>query len=379
MTPLPSLDPLPLPAPAWLLSSLLTLTFVLHVLSMNLLLGGSIIALVARIRGRRDERAAALARLIAEALPVIFAATITLGVAALLFLQVLYGRVFFSAAVLLAVPWLLVVPLLIIGYYASYAARGSKRAAWAAGAAVARTPSPRRAWLGSFVVTVCVVLCIAFIQANVMSALLHPGALAAWFAAGASGLRLNLGDPTLVPRFLHVVLGACAVAGAAVALAGSIGRSGDAALSSWMVRDGALWFLGATTLNLLFGVWWLAALPSQTVLLFLGRDLQATLWLAVGMVAVLAALGHMIPAVMAKRPRALLLGGAGSLVVALLCMVMVRDAARRAELGAAGFQPATWVQPQWGAIAIFAVLLLSAIALVGWMVRALIAARPSRG
>ena len=362
VTPLPSLDPLPLPAPTWLLSGLLSLTFLLHVLPTNLLLGGSILALAARVRGKKDERSAELASFIAGALPVLFAAAITLGVAALLFLQVLYGRAFFSAAVILAVPWFLVVPALITGYYAAYVARSPKAKVWLTS-------------LAALVVVPACVVFVAFVQANVMSAMLLPDRLAAYFAARASGLRLNLGDPTLIPRFLHIVTGACAVAGVAVAIVGCRRRAADAERSAWMVRQGAVWFVGATALNVMFGVWWLAALPLQTMLLFMGRDVGATLFLVAGIVAALAAFGHMIPATMAKDPRTLLVGGAGSLGVTLACMVMVRDSARRAELAAAGFQPAAWVQPQWGAILVFLVLLLAAIVLVGWMIRAIVAAK----
>ena len=356
MTPLPTPDPIPLPAAVWLLSSMLALTFTLHVVPMNLLLGGSIVAVISRIRGRKDARAAALAREIAGAMPVLFAATITLGVAALLFMQTLYGRAFFSAAVLLSVPWFLVVVALIVGYCTAYAAR-------AAGAA------SRLAGPGALVVSISVAS-VAFVQANVMSATLHPDWLPAWFAAGANGLRLNLGDPTLLPRFLHVAAGACAVAGAGVAIAGYLRRTREAEQSAWMIRQGALWFVVATVVNVAFGVWWLAALPLQTMLLFMGRDVAGTIWLVAGILASLAAFGHMIPVIMARDPRSLLFGGTGSLAVTMVCMVMVRDTARRAELAAAGMPPATWVRPQWGAILVFLVLLLSAVALVWWMVSA---------
>ncbi len=361
MTPLPALDPLPMPAPTWLLSGLLGLTFLLHVLPMNLLLGGSIVGVVARIRGRKDERWAELARVVAGALPVLFAATITLGVAALLFVQVLYGRAFFSAAVVLAVPWFLVVLALILGYYAAYAARSPKAKTWLVS-------------LGALVVPTCVVF-VAFVQSNVMGATMRPDRLAALFAASASGLHLNLGDPTLAPRFLHVVTGACAVAGVALAIAGYGRRKGDAERSAWMVRQGAVLFVAATALNIMFGVWWLAALPLPTMLQFMGRNAMATVWLVAGIVAALSAFGHLIPAIMANDPRSLLAGGAGSLAVTLVCMVMVRDAARRAELATAGLQPATWVQPQWGAILVFLVLLVAAVAAVGWMVRAILVPR----
>ena len=42
----PQLDPMPAPAPVWLLRTLLLLTFCLHLLFMNTLLGGSLVALV---------------------------------------------------------------------------------------------------------------------------------------------------------------------------------------------------------------------------------------------------------------------------------------------------------------------------------------------
>jgi len=43
-----------------------------------------------------------------------------LGVAPLLFLQVLYGRLFFTSSILMAGFWLAVVPLLIVAYYCAY-------------------------------------------------------------------------------------------------------------------------------------------------------------------------------------------------------------------------------------------------------------------
>ncbi len=58
-------------------------------------------------------------------------------------------------------------------------------------------------------------------------------------------------------------------------------------------------------------------------------------------------------------------------------MVLNRDHVRQASLDAAGFAPAQWVAPQWGPIAIFAVLFVSAIAVVMWMV-ARLAAAPRR-
>lgn len=65
---LPSLDPIPLPAPVWLLSALLLLTFALHVVPMTMALGGGFWAIVAARRAE-EPAFADLARRLAKGLP----------------------------------------------------------------------------------------------------------------------------------------------------------------------------------------------------------------------------------------------------------------------------------------------------------------------
>ena len=79
-------EPAPLPADPWLLWSLLMLTFTLHVLPMNFVLGGSIVALVSRFQGRRGDlpHHDALTSWLARAMPVAIATAVTMGVAAFL-------------------------------------------------------------------------------------------------------------------------------------------------------------------------------------------------------------------------------------------------------------------------------------------------------
>ena len=54
---IPLADPLPQPAPAWLLWALLQLTFFAHLLAMNVVLGGSILALHWRASRRETDAA----------------------------------------------------------------------------------------------------------------------------------------------------------------------------------------------------------------------------------------------------------------------------------------------------------------------------------
>jgi hypothetical protein len=357
---IPQLDPLPLPAPGWLLWSLLTLTFVLHVVAMNLLLGGAILAALCRSRSRRCDNARKLALLLPRALPTLVATTVTFGVAALLFLQVLYGRLFFTSAVLLAVPWLLVVPILVAAYYGAYG--------W-----LSRIRTDRQASTGGAWGLALAFMATAFIYANVMGLMLRPHEFLARAQADATGFHLALSDPTVLPRFLHVIAGSLALAGLAVAWWGVSIRRRDRSLASWMTAHGVYWAAGATIFNFLPGFWWLAALPREAILGLLGQNPAATAFFAVGIIAALAGLGLLVPAAFAPDPRRILAGASASLLVSVVLMVLVRDAVRAMTLAPTGYRLTTWIEPQWGPIAVFIVLLVSSLGLVVWMVYKLVA------
>ena len=102
--------------------TLLMLTFLLHIIPMNFVLGGSVIAFLGRYKGQADATSypRRMAALIAGWMPVTVAATITFGVAPLLFIQVLYGRLLYTSSILMGWFWWLVIPILIIAYYTSY-------------------------------------------------------------------------------------------------------------------------------------------------------------------------------------------------------------------------------------------------------------------
>jgi hypothetical protein len=361
MTPaLPQLDPVPLAAPVALFWFFSILTFTLHLVPMSLVLGGSLIGAVSRWKARSgDPRHAALAGLIGKLMPVLIAAAVTLGVAALLFLQVLYGRVFFSSAIVMGWLWFAVVPLLIAGYYAAY------------GVAFARGRGDR---LGLAVVVAVIAAGIGFLYTNNMTLMLRPDAMHAFHQASARGLQLNAGDPLVLPRYLHMLLGALAIAGLGVALAGWVRRAADPAFGAWAIGYGCHWFAGATIVNLAVGTWHLAALPPAVFPLFMGQDALATLLLVGGIGTGVAALGGALLVSTTPAPGRLLGLTTLAAFVTLVQMVLVRDVVRQAVLGAAGLQPATWIAPQWGPIAVFLVLLVAAIALVGWMIAVLVRA-----
>jgi hypothetical protein len=357
---IPRLDPLPLPAPPGLLWFLLMLTYFLHVLPMNFVLGGSVIALVSRFVGGDAARAARhreLVRWFATAMPVGIAATVSFGVAPLLFVQALYGRLFFTGSVIMAWFWFAVIPLLLVGYAGSYLlafrseslGRGTRVVAW--------------------ISTLCFAL-IAFLYTNNMTLMLRPDFFQAKYLHSGAGLQLNLDDPTLWPRYLHFLMSAIAVAGMALAHYGLARARRDAEFGAWAVRHGALWFVVATVASMGAGIWWLGALPRHTLGRFMGGSPFAASALGLGIAFGLITLVLMAMAITAADPRKPLRASGGALALTLVSMILARDQVRRGALEAAGFQMNPWVAPQWGPILLFALLLVAAIALIVWMVAA---------
>jgi hypothetical protein len=294
-------------------------------------------------------------------MPVLISTAVSVGVAALLFLQVLFGRVFFVSAVVMGWWWLGVIPLLILAYYGAYLLSFREHQFGSAG--------PVLAWLIASVTGL-----IALIYGNNMSMMLRANEWPAMYAAAGTGVQLNLADPSLAPRHLHMFLGAIAVTGLGIALLGVIRLRTDAAFGRWAVRFGAFVCGTATALNVFAGLWWLAALPREVVMRFMGQDMAAVMILLLGIFFTFGGAGLLILAGAStdQSPRPFVAGSVVSLCVGIVMMVLTRDTVRRVSLELVGFKAVTWTVPQWGPIGIFVVLLLVAVVSVAWMVRALV-------
>jgi hypothetical protein len=356
---IPYADPLPQPAPPFLLWALLQLTFVLHLVAMNAVVGGTILALHWRFSRRAEgapQRAALLA-FFARALPVAVAATVTLGVAPLLFVQVLYGRLFFTSSILMAWFWLAIVPLVILAYYGAYllAFRGE-----ALGKA--------RAVAGLVMLLFAVV---AFFQVSNATRSIRPDTFVETYRASGRGLTLNLGDPTLWPRYLHVLLGAVAVAAFGAALYGVLRRPRDPELGDWAIRRGTTVYGVATAANVFVGLLFLLALPRSVLIRLVGGDTWAMTLLALGILLSIAAAGLALLALGAKNAVRATWAQLWVLLATLVVMVLLRDQVRLIALRDAGFEHPGRVATQWGPLAVFLVLLVAAVATIGWMARAL--------
>jgi len=353
---IPHPDPLPLPAPTSLVWFLLVLTFILHLLPMNFILGGSIVSL---FLGRGEDRPRQELRdFLAKGMPPMVAAAVSFGVAPLLLTQVLFGRLFFSASVLMAWYWISVIPLLIIAYYGTYLVSFKGR----------RLGGTRPLVTGLIAL---IFLAIAFIYTGNMSLMIAPERFAEMHGASATGTAYPFADPALVPRWLHMVFGALAVTGLVIALYGARRLRDDEETGRYAVRLGSHWFLASTVVNIGTGLWWLMALPRETMLRFMGGSPLASASLVLGTVLVLGALVLVQGIRRSDAPMKPLLYGTGLAAAGLVFMALMRDQVRQGALKAAGYTFPEWLEPKWGQLAVFIVLLLLAAITVIWMVRKL--------
>jgi len=242
---------------------LLTVTFVLHILFMNALFGGAVVTLLG---GLRRGAAADAARDTSRKVPTLVALTVNAGVAPLLFMQVLYGHLFYTSSIVMAGWWFAIIPLLIIGYYAAYNV-------------ALRYDASLRPAAAALVVLALGFIGFMFVNNNTMA--MVPAQWTAWFAH-RDGSVLNLSEPTLWPRYLHMMIGAVAVGGLFVALVHDRKvRAGDKRAAA--ARDWALpFFTHGSLAQMAVGLWWLMALPDPVMKQFMGGSPVASILLVAG-------------------------------------------------------------------------------------------------
>lgn len=352
----PALDPTPLPAPAWLFQVLLLVTFLLHILFLNVTLGGALIGTIHGVMAKgADAPGRRLGRLLVGLLPAGVSFTVTTGVAPLLFIQLLYGQVFYAATVLVGWFWLAIVPLIVVGYFAVYLYKSEVGA-----------PAGRIPWLG--VAAVCFVL-VALVQTLVNILQLTPPR---WEAV-ATAVGAFLHDPTILPRYLHFLLGSLAVAGMFVAvIAVERGRRTPDPFFAWVVRRGILWALVATALQMIDGFWFLFSLPRDLLIALVGGQAVPTVHLAVGMMLGFLTLILLFGLREPERQRTLVRFTAGALCVTVLAMIGLRDVVRGMYLGPLIQLRELPRATQADVTLLFLVIFVIGLATVAWMVRSVL-------
>jgi hypothetical protein len=331
---------------------LLTITFFLHVIVMNILLGCSIITFFRHAAGKANH----INREISKKSPFIMAFAINFGVAPLLFLQVLYGHFIYASSVLMAVYWLSIVAILILSYYVIYIYRIHYD----------KVVNFHTVLTGFIAGTL---LAVAFIITNNLSLMTN---IAAWpeYFNNPDGTILNFSDLNMYPRFLHSVLGAIAVGGLSIALFYDFKKRKGDELADEGIAIGMKWFAMATMLNFGVGFWHWGTLPESVLSLTGNGSAFFLIFITFGIItAILSLIYGMTHRV---RPAVYYL------LVSLFCMVLVREFARRLTLAPWFKTSDLEVVPQYSPLIIFLIVFAGGLGLVWYMIRLVLTDKEAR-
>jgi len=322
-----------LSAPLWLISLLHVLTLSLHFAAMNFVVGGILVVLTGRFPDRWDDPTV---QKLVRLFPSVMAAVVTLGVAPLLFVQLVFPRQIYSSSIVSGWFWLMVVPAVILSYYSLYAAsfsgaNGARRGAY-------------------FLLALVGFLYVSLVYSSVFSMSERPDLIQKLYAGIPSGTVWNpsLGDYAW--RWLHMMLGAVTVGGFFVAF---LGRDNPAA---YVV--GRKFFLWGFVLSSCTGVGYLLSLGP----ILPGFMRTPGAWSLI--VGILLALGSMHLLFTHKLGIC-----AGMLFSSLVLMVVNRHYVRLVRLEGQ-FDPSGWkVQMQTSPFLMFLACFIASIGLVWYMLR----------
>lgn len=293
---IPTADTIPV---HWLwFEVLLIFTFFIHMILMNFLLGGSLLTVWDLLRGKLEKKTSGT-------IPTLIALTVNFGVPPLLFVQVLYGHLFYSSSVIMAVPWILLIPILILAYYCAYifVKQIDKAPAWSK---------------VSLIVTSLFLLFIAFIFVNNNTLAVRPERWGVYFD-NPGGWNLNLSEPTLWPRYLHFLLAAIAIGALGRAIAYRFSKL-ESEEKDYHIKRNLKIFGWITLIQFGIGTWFWLTMPEEVWKSFMGGSLFATLMMVI---AWLSALLILHSAFTGRLTAAMILGG-----LQVLTMVLIRDLSR---------------------------------------------------
>lgn len=371
--PIAPASPLGNPAPFWFIVTFKVLGFTLHMGPMHIWYAGSVLVALFTLFGHGHARR--LAARLASALPILIALGVNFGIIPLLFVQVGYYPVIYPANILIAWFWFAVIPLLIVAYYGTYYY-----------VAQLRRSRVDRTGVAASVASALAFLTIGFIFSNNFSLMTNRDQMLAIYdrtaSGGAvSGLALNVGDPTLFPRWL-MMFGLAMTTTAAYILLDTIwlarAETGDyrrwaARFAVWLYAVGGVWFAA-------FGSWYIfgAMRPAIRQAMFSQQPILP-----------LATLTAVAPTVVwlllyrgSRTLRPALAWGVGGAQFAVLALNAIsRQWVQNTEL-AQFFDPAALrVETQWSPLVVFLVFFALALSVVGWMVSQMLRSptRPQAG
>ncbi len=323
-----------LSAPLWLITVLHILTLSLHFVAMNFLVGGIIIVLWGKFTNRWEDPTV---KTFVKLFPSALAATVTLGVAPLLFVQLVYHRQVYAAAIVSGWFWMMIIVAVIIAYYFLY------------GTSFSKLPGAGRRPV-YLTLALLLFLYVSVVLSSVFSMAEKPHEIASLYQQHQAGMILNpdVGDWLL--RWLHMILGAITVGGFFI---GWLGKDNPKAY-----EVGKGFFLWGMVVTSVVGISYLLSL-SDYLSAFMKTPGAYTLTLAI-----LLSAGSLHFFFKKK-----FVGAGLMLFVSLLGMVINRHIIRLLKL-TDHFEPSSLkVEPQWSVFLMFLICFVIALGVVWYMLK----------
>ena len=197
-TPVPKDIPLPLLLPEWLLVVILVVSFLVHILFVNLMVGGSLLTLWSQIKGLKHKEYDILAHEIANTITMNKSMAVVMGIAPLLSINVLYTVYFYSANALTGLMWLAVIPLVTVAFLLTYLHKYTWRV----------LEHHKAIHISILALAVAIFLFIPFIFLTNINLMLFPEK---W--ALVKGFFSAMTLPNVFPRYFHFIFASLSITG----------------------------------------------------------------------------------------------------------------------------------------------------------------------
>ncbi len=209
-TPIPRDLELMLPLDSGVLKVILVALFLVHILFVNLMAGGSILSVFFEILGLSRPRYDALAKKIAQTITVNKSLAVVMGVGPLLCINLVYTTHFYAANALTGYAWWSIIPLVTLAFLLSYLHKYT----WDRWQGQAKSRHLLIGGLAAFLF-----MTVPFIFLANINLMLFPDK---WSEVGGFFSALRIGN--VFPRYFHFLTASLALT--AVFLAGWFGRKG---------------------------------------------------------------------------------------------------------------------------------------------------------
>jgi hypothetical protein len=327
-------DPFGVPFYPWVFQLLMVLTFALHILFVNLAVGGIGMAVYAHFKG--DDFYRKLSHSLAKVGTISLSSAIVLGVAPLLFVQVIYDPFWYVSNLLSAwwaIGFLLLITLSFLSHYVFYLKRHKNPQGFGIFGVMAF----------GFIVFAGAVMSVLSVQAMV------PGQWLEWYSAngqiatsGTGLYKFELGRfiHYIIPGFINIGIFLMLYAWYFQPLADF-----DKTYLKWVGKIGAKVAKVATMIQVVIGFWWLMTIPSS-----LGFMSNPFLWIG-------AVLGLLLLAGLMKfegDPVRVAVPLAFLSFVAILGMSISREVLRMVYVGAFNYSIYDYpLNVDWGSTVLF--------------------------